>query len=139
MPLAGVRIAPVILGEASFAEAQLARLATNSRSHVLTRRGAGGLEVPRDRGGVDEGLADVVVSLAVFAHLRAIDRPDPLPIGGFLDVLRLLGICAGVEAQVGVPQGNARDGCEILGYRDLHLRVAEPSTGPCDNVVYRLF
>src|SRR4030095_16225561 len=139
VPLARVRVAPVVLGETNFAKAQLTRLAANSVGHVLAGRGAGGLEVPRDRRGVDEWLADVVVSLAVFAHLRAVDSPDPLPIGGFLDVLGLLGIRAAVEAQVGLPEGNTRDGGEILGHRDLHVRIAKPSTRPCDNVIYLFF
>ena len=139
VPFAGVRVAPVILDETNFAKAQLTRLAANSPGHVLASRGAGGLEVPRDRRGVDEWLADVVVILAVFAHLRAVDGPDPLPIGGFFDVLGLLGIRAAVEAQVGLPEGNTRDGGEILCHWDLHVRVAVPSPRPCDNVIYPFF
>src|SRR6266581_2321507 len=136
VPFAGVRVAPIILGEANFAKAQLTGLAANRLGCVLACRGTGGLEVPRDSRGVDEWLADVVVSLAVFAHLRAVDGPDPLPIGGFLDVLGLLGIRAAVETQVGLPQGNTRDGGEILCHRDLYVRVAVPSTRPCDYVIY---
>src|SRR5437867_11643637 len=96
VPFAGVRVAPVILGETNFAKAQLARLAANSLGRVLASRGAGGLQVPRDRRRVDEWLADAVVILAVFAHLRAVDGADPLPIGGFSDVLGLRGIRAAV-------------------------------------------
>ena len=139
VPFAGVRVAPVIFGETNFAKTQLARLAANSLGRILAGRGAGGLEVPRDRRGVDEGLADVIVSLAVFAHLRAVDGPDPLPIGGFLDVLGLLGIRAAVETQVSLPEGNTRDGGEILCHRDLHVRVAVPSTRPCDYVIDPFF
>src|SRR5262249_14650383 len=79
------------------------------------------------------------MGLAVFAHLRAVDGPDPLAIRGFLDVLGLLGIRAGIEAQVGLPQGNTRDGGEILCHRDLNLRVAKSSTRPCDDVIYPFF
>ena len=139
VPFAGVRVAPVIFGETNFAKTQLARLAANSLGRILAGRGAGGLEVPRDRRGVDEGLADVIVSLAVFAHLRAVDGPDPLPIGGFLDVLGLLGVRAAVETQVSLPEGNTRDGGEILCHRDLHVRVAVPSTRPCDYVIDPFF
>src|SRR5262249_61248628 len=106
VPFALVRIAPFILGEPVFAKAELMRLAAYSLGHVLARWGSGGFEVPRHRRGVDEWLADVVMGLAVFAHLRAVDGPDPLAIRGFLDVLGLLGIRAGLEAQVGLPQGN---------------------------------
>src|SRR5262249_51306394 len=136
VPLARVRVATVILGVTNFAEAQLTRLAANGLGHVFASRDAGRLEVARDRRGVDEWLADVVVSLSIFAHLRAVDGPHPLPVGGFLDVLSLLRIRAAVEAQVGLPERNTRDGGEIICYGDLHVRIAVPPTGPRDNVIY---
>ena len=74
--------------------------------------------------------------LAVVERFLTIDRPDPLPVGSFLNVLRLLGIDTTIETHVHIPLANPRNCGKILGNWDLDIGIAMFPAWPCNDMIY---
>src|SRR5262249_49911556 len=83
-------------------------------------------------------LIHFIVPFAVLEYLWGVHRPHPLTISSLLNILGFLRIDAAIEAQVCLPQGNARDCSEILSDWNLDVCITVFPTWTCNNVAYRL-
>ena len=62
------------------------------------------------------------------------DGGRPLRIRGVLNLLPLQGVLPTVKVDIGAPLGNPRHCRKILGYRNVHGRIAECAAWPCDDM-----
>ena len=135
--LALVGVVPIEPGKAHFAEAQFARPQPDDICQILAGfRRSGGFYIARNGGGVHEGLVHPVVFLAVLPDIVGIDGPDPLAVGGLLDVLRFYRVHPGVEGDVHVVLSNARRSYQGLSHFNLVIGVSVQPSRPLHDMVY---
>ena len=72
--------------------------------------------------------------LSILEDIIAEDGPDPLTVSRFGNVLRLEGFCPAVEGDVLFTLGYPRFADEVLGHRNLDVRVFESPSRPSDHV-----
>ena len=137
--LAGVRVATVVPRKPDLAESKLTRLPS-----YRLRRVEVGVRLPIRRDVArhcsrlnERRVALLVVDTPLRERLRVL-RPQPLPVGGVLDEVRLQWVLAAVERYVAFPHRRSRLRHQVLGNRNLDVGIPQPVARPPHDMMHLL-